>query len=290
MSENVPRPVLDASHSGLILAIAGATRAQVGEYTPQARPRLRFTAEHREWAEAQDTCLYCGEPDPTGPEEHIVSVGLGNYFWGMPPNVVCAACNHGVAAVLDQRLQEHPFIALIRTMTNITGRKGQLPSVGASNLTISRDGPSSLNVRTNNENHVNKTEELFEATLNWQNFGPRQRRLNARALLKIGLGALWLARGPEETNSDRYHHVRDAIQDRGDVPLRGGFGNSPFPSQVLQITVLTTTTIKGVSVAFDYFGTRLWALSFGYREQASEWLLSDEIRQEETAGLLTYAC
>jgi hypothetical protein len=220
----------------------------------------------------------------------MVSVGLGNYFWGMPPNVVCADCNHGVAAVLDQGLQEHPFIALIRTMTNITGRKGQFASVGASNLKISREGPNSLNVTTNNEKHVTKTEEVFAATLNWQNFGPRQRRLNARALLKIGLGALWLARGPEETVGERYDHIRDAIQDRGEVPLRGGFGNSPFPSHVLQITVLTAATIEGVSVAFDYFGTRLWALSFGYREQASEWFLSDEIREEEPAGLLTYPC
>jgi hypothetical protein len=273
-----------------VLAIARAARAQVGDYAPETRPRLRFSPQHREWADAQETCVYCGKADPIGPEEHVVSVGLGNYFWGMPPDVVCADCNHGVAAVLDQKLQEHPFIALIRTLTNITGRNGQFASVGASNLTIIRDGPSSLNVRTNNENHVAKTEETFEATLNWQNFGPRQRRLNARAMLKIGLGALWLARGPQETNSERYDHVRDAIQDRRNVPLRGGFGNSPFPSHVLQITVLTAATIEGVSVAFDYFGTRLWALSSGYRNEASDWFLSAEIRNEEPADLLTYLC
>lgn len=283
-----PLPVFDASHHGMIVAIAAATRAHVGHYTSETRPRLRFTDEHFAWAAAQQRCLYCGESGPKGPEEHILSVGLGNCFWGLPPDVVCSGCNHGVAARLDQKLQDHPFVALVRTMTNVVGRRGQLASVGASNLKIERESATSLRVTTNHERHASKTKESFDAILNWQNHGPRQRRVTARALLKIGLGALWLARGPREANLACYDHLREAIQDRGDVPLRGGFGNSPFPSSVLQITALSGGAIPGICVALDYFGTRLFALTSGFRGECSEWFLSGEIRQE--LDLLTHPC
>jgi hypothetical protein len=48
--------------------------------------------------------------------------------------------------------------------------------------------------------------------------------------MKVGLGALWLARGPQETSSARYDHVRDAVLLRASVPLQHGFGDSKYPN------------------------------------------------------------
>ncbi len=100
---------------------------------------MPFSAQHLTWAGIQDACLYCSEPEPKGGEEHVLSVALGNWFWVIPPGVVCGQCNNGMLSALDTRLQTHPLIALVRTLAGIGGRRGQPPAVGASNLQMKRD-------------------------------------------------------------------------------------------------------------------------------------------------------
>lgn len=218
--------------------------------------------------------------DPKGSEEHVLSIAFGNWFWVIPPNGVCASCNHGVLAALDQRLLTHPLLALVRTLVDVKGRKGQDPSVGASNMRIGRGEDGALHVATNHPRHVKQTDNEFHAAVKWTNFGPVQRRVTARALLKVGIGMLWLARGPDETRQQRYDHVRDAIRDDQRVPLRYGFGNSDLPGHALQVMVVGHESIPGVRITFDYFGTQLWAASAGYRDYAGEDFLSKEIDVE----------
>jgi hypothetical protein len=112
-----------------------------------SRPRSIYGSEHRQWAALHGRrCLYCGAPDPEGSEEHVLGVSLGNWWWVIPPDVVCHECNHGPLAELDERLGAHPFIALTRTLTNIRGREGQPPAVRASNLKMHRTADGDLRV------------------------------------------------------------------------------------------------------------------------------------------------
>ena len=129
-------------------------------------------------------------------------------------------------------------------------------------------------------NDAKRLKDSVSATPKWANFGPRQRRVTARALLKTGLGAVWLARGPDETHKHSYDHVRDAIRGIGDVPLQYGFGNSGLPGHALQIMTISPESTPGLRVEFDYFGVKLWVLSAGHREQANAEFLRREIDVE----------
>ncbi len=123
----------------------------------------------------------------------MLSVALGNWFWVIPPNVVCDRCNSTVLSDLDSRLQGHPLVAMIRTLAGITGRNGQPPVANASNMRLQRGAQSQLHIEVDHKRHVSRSEETTTVTPKWDNFGPRQRRVTARALLKLALGTTWLA-------------------------------------------------------------------------------------------------
>jgi hypothetical protein len=211
-------------------------------------------------------------------------VALGNWFWVIPPNVVCGTCNHGILSVLDTKLKDHPFVSLIRTLADVSGRAGQPPSAGASNMRLRRDEQGNLHIETNHLRHVSKGEEVVSASPQWTNFGPRQRRDTARALLKVGLGAMWLAHGPEETSHGRYDHVRDAIRDVGRVPLQYGFGNARLPTHALNLIVIAAKPRPHMRVGLSYFGIEFWVQTDGYREQARPEFLAKEIDVEFLDG------
>lgn len=273
-------PVLDLTNDRFIVAAGFAARQHVSPDV-MSRPRSTFGPEHRRWAAlAGRTCLYCGAPEPVGSEEHVLGAALGNWWWVIPPDVVCHSCNHGRLADLDQKLAGHPFIALTRTLTNVPGRSGQPPSVRASNLKMHRTDDGDLQVETNHRRHAAIDEDLFTAKAKWSNFGPAQRKETARALMKVGLGALWLARGPEETSHARYDHVRDAVLLRASVPLQHGFGNSKYPNHALAVMVISDKLAQGIRVSVDYFGIELWAQSLGYLSEASpEFIAGDTDHQ-----------
>lgn len=284
-SKTHPFPPLDLTQAGIVCVIAAAGRSHVGNYAPKDRPRPRFTAQHLQWAsDAERGCLYCGTLAPKAGEEHVLSVALGNWFWVIPPNVVCDSCNNEILSALDAKLQAHPFISLVRTAAGISGRLGQPPKVNATNLKLSRGADGDLLLEPSHPRHVSRTAEETRFTAKWTNFGPPQRRAVARSLLKTAVGVLWLARGPDETRRPNYDHVRDAIADVGDVPLQHGFGNSPLPTHALQITVTAFTHAPGLRVSLDYFGVQLWAQTEGYRHQANEEFLRREIDVEFAEG------
>lgn len=276
-----PFPVLDLSAHGMLACLAAAGRSHVGDYAPADRPRAPRAPEHLRWAAAPDRlCPYCLAPEPLGGEEHALSVALGNWFWVLPPNAVCGRCNSGVLSRLDTELQNQPLIALTRTLSGITGRKGQPPSVGASNVTMRRDADGTLKIATNHERHVRRSAETVNATAQWVNVGPPQRRVTARALLKVAVGIIWLARGPYDLAQSHFDHVRDAIAGDKAVPLRYGFGDAEIPNHGMQVLVVGHSSAPGIHVSFDYFGIRLWTETAGYREQADPDFLRREIDVE----------
>jgi hypothetical protein len=281
MSVDRPFPVFDLSANSFVVCLAAAGRSHVGNYAPYERPRPTFSAEQSRWAARDDrVCLYCGDVEPTGGEEHVLSVALGNWFWVIPPSVVCGRCNSGVLSTLDRGLQVHPLIALVRTLAGITGRKGQPAEVGASNVRLRRDDDGALHLEADHARHIRRSGETVTMTPKWANFGPAQRRLTARALLKIGLGTIWLARGPDETVAARYDHVRGAVLGVSEVPLQYGFGNSQLPGHALQIMTVSHDSKPGLRVTLDYFGIQLWAETAGYRDEANPDFLSSEIDVE----------
>jgi hypothetical protein len=281
MSADRPFPVLDLSAHSFVVCLAAAGRSHVGNYAPDQRPRPTLSAERSRWAASSDrVCLYCGEVEPTGGEEHVLSVALGNWFWVIPPHVVCSRCNSGVLSTLDSRLRAHPLIALVRTLVGITGRTGQPAEVGASNIRLRRNADGVLHIEADHARHMRRSDETVTMTPKWANFGPPQRRVTARALLKVALGTIWLAKGPDETRTARYDHVRDAVLGVNEVPLQYGFGNSQLPGHALQIMTVSQDSTPGLRVVLDYFGIQLWAETNGYRDEASPDFLSSEIDVE----------
>lgn len=253
----------------LAVTVLGAAARQHVAQDAESRPRSAYGAEHREWAARPGRlCLYCGAPDPEGSEEHVLGVSLGNWWWVIPPDVVCHACNHGRLSGLDEKLGRHPFIALTRTLTNIPGRADQRPEVGASNMRMWRDQDGELQLSQNGVGHARFDGDEVTATVKWTNIGPAQRKETAAALMKVGLGCLWLGRGPDETSQARYDHVRDAVLRRADVPLQYGFGNSDLPNHALMISAISLRSQTGMRVSLNYFGTELWAESAGYLNEA----------------------
>jgi hypothetical protein len=273
--------VLDLSAHGFVTCMAAAGRSHVGSYAPRARRRPAFSAQLQAWAADPDRrCPYCGEREPQGGAEHVLSVALGNWFWVLPPNVVCARCNNQVLSRLDSALLRHPLVAVIRVLAGITGRHGQSARVGASNMRLRRNDDGSLHIEADTPRDVSRDEDTITMRPRWQNFGVPQRRLMARAVLKLALGTIWLARGPDETSLAVYDHVRDAIQGRGEVPLHYGFGNSRLPGHALQIMAISHRAHPGLRASLDYFGVELWAETQGYREQADDDFLEREIDVE----------
>ncbi len=171
MPPTPPFPVLNLSGGSFVVALAAAGRGHVGDYAPDERPRLPFSPEHLAWARIPGrVCPYCSQIDPVGGEEHVLSVALGNWFWVIRPNVVCARCNNEVLSGLDTKLQQHPFIALIRVLSGVAGREGQPPRVGATNMVLRRDHDGELHIETNHRRHVDESEESVSATVRWTNF------------------------------------------------------------------------------------------------------------------------
>jgi hypothetical protein len=270
-------PVLDLSNERFVVATALAARQHVSPDVT-SRPWSIYGPEHRQWAALpKKRCLYCGAPDPEGSEEHVLGVSLGNWWWVIPPDVVCHECNHGPLAELDERLKAHPFIALTRTLTNIPGRRGQPPAVTASNLKMHRTADGDLTIETSHPRHASIDDDLLTAQVKWTNIGPSQRWVTARALMKVGLGVLWLAKGPDETSQSRYDHVRDAVLRRAPVPLKHGFRNSTFPNHALVVQVISDRLQNGLLVSLHYFGIELWAQSLGYDSEASARFIAEDV-------------
>jgi hypothetical protein len=265
-----PLPIIPLNANGWLACIATAGRSHVGDRgAPHPRPPIE--PQHRRWAARGDrACLFCGVPEPTGGEEHVLSSALGNWFWVLPSNVVCAGCNHGVLSRLDSALQAHPFISMMRVLNNIPGRSGQPPEMRASNVRMSRDTDGRLRIDTNNERHILKVGNELKIQPRWVNQTPRHHRDTARALLKFGLGLLWLAHGPDETSKAKYDHARAAVRGDDKVPIQHGFGNSKLPAHALQGMVVTHEFADGLRVDLDYFGVRLWAETEGSADQASD--------------------
>jgi hypothetical protein len=224
--------------------------------------------------------LYCPKIEPTSGEEHVLSIALGNWFWVIPPNVVCARCNNGVLSTLDTRLQTHPLVATVRTLAGIAGRDGQPATAGASNMRLKRNERNALHVEADHERYVSRDHDTVLMTPKWVNFGPPQRRATARALLKVALGTIWLACGPTEASAPRHDHLRDAIHGRGDVPLQYGFDNSTLPAHALQIMTVSHDSTPGLRVSLDYFGVHLWTQTAGYPDEATAAFVSTEIDVE----------
>jgi hypothetical protein len=213
--------------------------------------------------------LYCRAAGPSGGEEHILSVALGNWFWTLPPNVACERCNNGVLSMLDTALQKHPLIASVWTLANVRGRSGQAPQVGASNMRLARDASGSLRVEADRARDVTQGADELILRPTWVNQGPRQKRDTARALLKSALGMVWLAKGPEESQRAKYDHVRHAIHGDKAVPVKYGFGNSSLPSHAIQILVISHEELRGLRVTLDYLGIQLWAETDGGPDEAA---------------------
>lgn len=272
-----PTPVLDLSGERFVVATGMADRQHVSPDV-NSRPRSIYGPEHRQWAALPERrCLYCGTLNPDGSEEHVLGVSLGNWWRVIPPDVVCHECNHGPLAELDERLGAHPFIALTRTLTNIPGRKGQPPAVKASNLKMHRTAKGDLRVETNHPRHAAVDEDQLTAQVKWANVGPSQRKVTARALMKVGLGLLWLAKGPDETSQPRYDHVRDAVLCRASVPLKHGFGNSKFPNHALVVQVISDRLQTGLLVSLHYFGIELSAQTLGYESEGSAEFIAEDV-------------
>jgi hypothetical protein len=183
---------------------------------------------------------------------------MGNWFWVLPRDVVCRRCNNEVLSRLDTALLQHPFISLMRVLVDVPGRMGQPPVANASNMRISRTS-GAIAVETNSTRHVSRDKGIVHLDASWVNQGPRHQRDTARALLKFGLGLLWLAHGPNETQLGKYDHVRAAIQGDKSVAIDQGFGNSELPAHALNGIAISRTDAPVLHVALDYFGVQLWA-------------------------------
>lgn len=149
--------------------------------------------------------------------------------------------------------------------------------VKASTLNMHRTADGSLRVEPNHPRHAAIDDDLLTAQVKWTNIGPSQRKVTARALMKVGLGLLWLAKGPHETFQSRYDHVRDAVLRRAPVPLKHGFGNSTFPNHALVVQVISDRLQTGLLVSLHYFGTELWAQSLGYEFEASAEFIAEDV-------------
>lgn len=273
-----PLPIMDLSSNGFMVVSASAGREHIGDYAPDERPRLRPTPQQLAWASREGrSCLYCCEPNPVGGEEHVLSVALGNWFWVLPPNVVCRRCNNGVLSVLDTTLQQDPLVSLVRVLAGVRGRKGQPARAGASNVQLARSEDGRLKIQTNHERHVVRREDEIRIRTKWVNRGPRQQRNTARALLKFALGLVWLAKGPEEAFAAKYDHVRAAVAGDSKVPIRYGFENPELPSHAVQGFVITHESMRGLRVSLTYLGISLWAETDGFRDDADQSFLAEAI-------------
>jgi len=273
-----PLPIMDLSSNGFMVVSASAGREHIGYYAPEERLRLRPTPQQLAWASrAGRSCLYCCSPDPVGGEEHVLSVALGNWFWVLPPNVVCGRCNHGVLSVLDTKLQQDPLVSMVRVLADVRGRTGQPARAGASNVRLARGDDGRLKIETNHERHVLQRDDEIAIRTQWSNWGPRQRRNTARALLKFALGVVWLAKGPDEAFASKYDHVRSAVIDDNQVPIKYGVENPELPSHAVQGSVITHESLRGLRVSLTYLGISLWAETDGFREDADQSFLAEAV-------------
>jgi hypothetical protein len=87
---------------------------------------------------------------------------MGNWFWALSQDAVCARCNNEVLSRLDTALLRHPFISLIRVLADIPGRVGQPPVANASNMRLSRT-EDRINVQTTASGKSHRTTRPFDS-------------------------------------------------------------------------------------------------------------------------------
>lgn len=162
-------------------------------------------------------CLYCltenGEPSV----EHVVPLGLGEHAdIVLPADAVCAACNNWLGEQVDEPLIQLAEIRIIRGLYQVPNRKGAVVdhielAPGTGTLEFTPDGSVRFHLYVPAGEPTPKYEvgETYTETIRPARGGLlSQRRRTARALIRMGLGLVYLEYGPAEALSPKFDPTR----------------------------------------------------------------------------------
>jgi hypothetical protein len=167
-------------------------------------------------------CMYCLSTEgPFTSEEHIVAESMGNQDFVLPRGYVCDPCNNGVLSRLDDALRTSPlFVAQWASAVQFT-KQGKLPEVRLGEITIRRTDPLNVSwIADPGSEAVRVVKQhpdgLTELSIRTKLAKRLDEVLVARALCKIGLGALAMDFGHAYACSSRFDAARRFIREGGE--------------------------------------------------------------------------
>lgn len=215
------------------------------------------------------TCLYCAKSDGGFRSvEHVLPESLGNKELILPKGVVCDRCNNGVLAQLDNYLLEFEHIQFLRVYLRIPNKAGHYPEAKFGNMKMRVTGTGiHVDIDKLTEKHYSpgiiQPDGTVKFTLRMR--GKKDtvasRKRIARALYKMGLGALYLY-DAEFARSSRFDETRRIIlgkQDfsgyfifRSNLPKKEGhIKHQRVPSPAGDDIVIFQIDLYGAEFIFD---------------------------------------
>lgn len=214
-------------------------------------------------------CLYCNKNDGGFTSvEHVFPESLGNKQLILPKGIVCDRCNNGVLARIDNDLLEFDQIKLLRVYLRIPNKAGDYPEVSFGNMKI-RATPTGMHVdidQLTKKHYIREPVQpdgsvKFTLRIRGKKDTVASRKKLARALYKMGLGALWLS-NKELAYSSRFDTARQIIlgnQDfsgyfilRSNKPkISGHITHNEVPSPVGDTIFIFLIDLYGLEFFFD---------------------------------------
>lgn len=211
---------------------------------------------------AERGCLYCLSRDGSFlTAEHVIprSLGPATDRYVIPPGVVCDACNHWLGRQVDAPFVDRFDMTFVRGLEGLRGRSGSAP------LTIDgRNATARLDVQLDGakvELYAAVAEETEDGGLDIEIRPTRADPADVvartmRALWKIALGCIWLARG-DEALDPRWDHLRHAILG---APFKGYLLQAPFVAmrtRSINVEISTERANNPMAVTFVMGGVAL---------------------------------
>lgn len=162
------------------------------------------------------SCLYCLERDKPPSIEHVAKAALGPHVDDLvlPKGAVCKPCNEHLGRQIDEAFVHLFEVQLILGVFRIPDRNGRtIDELPLSNGRVLFTQEEMLHIEISGSGHVRerpKNRVLVELISKRRKSADQWRRAT-RAILKTGLGLLYLAQGAPAALDPRHDNLRNAI-------------------------------------------------------------------------------
>ncbi len=210
---------------------------------------------------SEPECLFCKKRAvPFESEEHVISEGLMNDYFILPPGIVCDPCNHGPLSRLDHEFLGFPPVAFMRTWYGVPTKRGAQPEARLSNARLFRREPNDVFIEPQGRKAVRRIPGGVQLNLQGRRMTGKYIAQIVRFLFKATIESMVIDRGLEIARSPELDELREIVLG---APFHGylTLANQATPRPEVEFTHDTGRFLYGkrtIFAAIDAFGVEMY--------------------------------